>query len=276
MIDFKIDTKKCIQCGLCSSECPVMIIDGKSEFPKIKEGKEGQCIKCQHCLAVCPTGALSIWGKKPEDSVIVSDEIPSPEEMSLLIKTRRSIRKFKDEELGRELIHQLLDTSAYATTGHNKNAVQLSVIDNKVDLADFRNLVYDSIKKAADEDRLIPSMQVLLKLQTVWETKGIDVLFRNAPHLLIASAPEKATSPDTDSHIALSYFELLANTYGIGTLWNGMVKWVIKDIAPEIKELIGIPENHVIGYVMIFGKPAVKYARSIQNEGIPINRISLS
>ena len=275
MINFKIDKIKCTQCGLCSQECPVLIIDGKTEYPEIQDGKEGQCIKCQHCLAVCPTGALSIWGKNPEDSILVSNEIPNPNEMSSLIKTRRSIRKFKKEELSKELIQEMLETAAYAPTGHNKNAVLFSVVDNKKDLSKLRTLVYDGIKKANDEGRLTESMAFLSDLQRLWDSKHIDVLFRDAPHLLIASAPKSIATPDADSYIALSYFELLANTNGLGTLWNGFIKWVINDIAPDIRKQIGIPDDHLIAGVMIFGKPALKYARSVQSEGLNLNSINL-
>ena len=275
MINFKIDKIKCTQCGLCSQDCPVLIIDGKTEYPEIKDGKENQCIKCQHCLAICPTGALSIWGKNPEDSILVSNEIPNPNEMSILFKTRRSIRNFKKEELSKELIHEMLETAAYAPTGHNKNAVLFSVADNKEDLSKLRTLVYDGIKKANEEGRLTENMAFLSDLQRLWESKKIDVLFRDAPHLLIASAPKRIATPDADSYIALSYFELLANTNGLGTLWNGFIKWVINDIAPEIRKQIGIPDDHLIAGVMIFGKPALKYARSVQSEGLNLNRINL-
>lgn len=273
MIDFKINTERCIQCGLCSQECPMMIINGKTEYPEIKESKESQCIRCQHCLAVCPTAALSILGKDPDKSELVTNELPTPEEMGRLIKTRRSIRKFKSEALAPELIRELIETTAYAPTGHNKNAVLLSVVDNKSDLAKLRTLVYDSIKQAQDEGRLPASQSVLFNLQRLWASKQIDVLFRDAPHLLIASAPKSITTPVIDSTIALSYFELLANTHGIGTLWNGMVKWVIDEINPALALQIGIPEDHVIASVLVFGKPAVKYARAVQSEGLNLNRI---
>ena len=48
MLDLKIDKEKCIKCGLCAQDCPVLIIDGKTEYPEIKEGKELNCLKCQH------------------------------------------------------------------------------------------------------------------------------------------------------------------------------------------------------------------------------------
>lgn len=275
MIDFKIDKQKCIKCGLCSQVCPVLIIDGKTEFPEIKEGKEKNCMKCQHCLAVCPTEALSIWGKNPEDSIPVTKEIPSSGQMARLIKTRRSIRKFKKDELSKDLIQDLLETVAYAPTGHNKNSVLFTVADSKQAMMSLRSLVYDGIKTAKDAGTLPESLNFLSDLQRLWNAKQIDVLFRDAPHVLIASAPEGQTSPEADSHVALSYFELLAQTHGLGTLWNGFVHMVLEDVAPEIKAKIGIPDDHVVGYVMLFGLPAVKYARSIQSEGLHLNRISL-
>ena len=275
MIDFIIDKEKCTQCGLCAADCPTLVINPKSEYPEIKEGKEAQCIKCQHCLAICPTAALSIWGKKPEDSIPVKKNIVEPEALAQLVKTRRSTRKFKADELEPGFIHELLATAAYAPTGHNKNVVLLSVVDNKDDLAKLREQAYAGIKKAFDEGKLPAPMAFMNDFQRLWNSKQIDVIFRNAPHLLIASAPKAIATPETDATIALSYFELLANSNGLGTLWNGFVKWIIRDIAPELGIKIGLPEDHVIAGVLLFGKPAVKYARSIQSEGLHLNQIKL-
>lgn len=275
MIDFKIDKEKCTQCGLCAADCPVLIIDPKSEYPEIKEGKEEQCIKCQHCLAICPTAALSIWGKKPEDSIPVKKNIVDPQAMAQLIKTRRSIRKFKADVLEKEFIHELLATAAYAPSGHNKNAVLFSVVDNRSDLEKLREATYSGIKKAFEEGNLTAPMAFMNDFQRLWYSKQVDVIFRNASHLLIASAPKTIATPETDATIALSYFELLANSNGIGTLWNGFVKWILRDIAPELKAKIQLPDDHVIAGVLLFGKPAVKYARSVQSEGLHLNRITL-
>lgn len=274
MLNFKVDNEKCTNCGLCVAECPVRIIEMDS-VPFIREEKEKNCIKCQHCFAVCPEGAISIFDKKPEDSIEVTDEIPDAEEMTRLIKTRRSIRKYKDEDIDKDLIKEMLETAAYAPTGHNKNAVLFSVIDNKKDLAKFRQMTYDAIKKAEDNGTLADKYKWMLGLHKMWDTKGVDILFRNAPHMVIASAPKKLSTPEADAVIALSYFELLANSNNVGVLWNGMINWVIDDIDPELKKTIGIPEDHVVGSVLIFGKAATKYARSVQCEGEHINNIKL-
>ncbi len=274
-INFRIDTKKCIQCGLCAQDCPMLIINPKTEFPAIKEGKEKNCIKCQHCLAICPTGALSIWNLQPENSMPVTGNFPQPEQMANLIKTRRSIRKFKYEELDKEVIQELLEAAIYAPTGHNINSVLFSVVDNKEDFKRLRELTYEGIRRAHEEDRLALNRKFMFDFQRLWVAKQVDVLFRNTPHLIVASVPKTVTTPEADTNIALCYFELYANTHNIGTLWNGMVKWAINEIAPELRKQIGIPDDHIIGNVMSFGKPGVKYARSVQIMGEHINRIRL-
>jgi hypothetical protein len=50
--------------------------------------------------------------------------------------------------------------------------------------------------------------------------------------------------------------------------------WAIRDIAPELRAALGIPEDHVIGYVMSFGKPAVKYQRTVQRANAKIKYVS--
>lgn len=275
MLDFKIDSDKCTQCGICSKECPTLIINGKNGIPEIKEGKEKNCIKCQHCLAVCPTGALSIFGKNPDDSTPTSAPTPNAEELSNLIKTRRSIRKFKKEELSQAIREQLLETAAYAPTGHNKNNVLLTVTETKSDLEKVRSIIYDAIKKAQGEGLLTGPLAMYGSFLKVWEEKGIDILFRDAPHLIIASAPSDDSNGIPNSVISLSYFELAANSMGIGTLWDGLLKIVFDNIAPELKSKLSIPENHTIGYMMVYGLPATKYARSIQSEGLTVNKLSL-
>lgn len=70
---FRLDKEKCIKCGNCINTCSGMVLRfGKDGYPEIQEferfGWRG-CWKCQHCLAVCPQGAISIFDKKPEDSL---------------------------------------------------------------------------------------------------------------------------------------------------------------------------------------------------------------
>lgn len=245
------------------------------DFPSIKEGKDKNCIRCQHCLAICPTAALSILGKNPDESISCKGELPTLDEMTRLIKTRRSARKFKKGNVDRQLIDSLLDTALHAPTGHNTNSVHFHVVDNKESLDKFREIFYKTVLDHQENGTMPDKYAYIANFAKLWFKNGVDVVFRDAPHMLISSAPESVSSPVVDSLIAMTYFELLANTSGIGILWNGMINWALQFVAPELKKLINIPDNHVIGYVQLFGISSTKYSRGIQSDGVHINNVSL-
>ncbi|MFA8300184.1 MAG: nitroreductase family protein [Hyphomicrobiales bacterium] len=274
MIDFKVQQDQCIECGLCAKDCPVLIIKLNPK-PTIAEENESKCIQCQHCLAICPTAAISILGKKPEDSVSTKNPIPKAEEMETLMKTRRSIRKFKSASIDSTLIHHLLSVAGHAPTGHNSNSVKFHVTETIAQRDFVRDRVYSALSNAKGNEELTAKYKSLFAIQKVWETKNIDILFRNAPHILLASAPKATVSPVVDATVAMTYFELLANTNGIGTLWDGLAKSAVINIDPTTAKDLGVADDHVLAYIMIFGHPSVKYSRGTQSDGIYINVIDL-
>ena len=50
---------------------------------------------------------------------------------------------------------------------------------------------------------------------------------------------------------------------GVGTVWDGMVMMALS-LYPGLGSRLGIPENHTVGYAMVFGEPAVEYYRTVQ------------
>lgn len=72
---FIVDTERCIGCGKCAKVCPggTLSLD-PAKKPKIADFDEfgwNGCWKCEHCLAVCPNQAITIFGHRPEDSLPV-------------------------------------------------------------------------------------------------------------------------------------------------------------------------------------------------------------
>jgi len=78
------------------------------------------------------------------------------------------------------------------------------------------------------------------------------------------TAPLSVICPQEDVMIALSYFEFLARSGGLGTVWWGFLKILLETI-PDLKPLYGIPSDHAY-YAMLFGHPAVRYARLVQRD----------
>jgi nitroreductase/NAD-dependent dihydropyrimidine dehydrogenase PreA subunit len=271
---FIVDEARCTACGTCAKDCLMGIISMNPK-PELSPDKEAMCMECQHCMAVCPKGAISILGKDPADSMPNTKELPSPEQMTKMIKNRRSIRQYRKENIGKDLIYELLETASYAPTGENGNSVHFTVVDDVETMYKLRNITYDAIIKAGEAGKVPENLNFIYEFARLWKKDGIDVVFRGAPHIVIASAPNDCPSPKEDTMIALSYFELLAVSNGLGTLWDGMFKLTLEFIAPELRQTFGIPENHLIGYSMVFGKPAVRYARAIQSEGVHIKPLIL-
>lgn len=275
MLQFKIDEQKCTKCGLCAKDCVTGVIAMDDGFPYIPTEREEGCLKCQHCLAVCPTGALSILGKTPEQSRPLQGNLPVPDQLETLIKGRRSIRHYKDENLEPELMQRLLDVAWQAPTGVNTRQVQFHVIDDKEVLTRFREQTYAGLAKLVEAGTLPETHARFADFVQLWQEQGIDVLFRGAPHFIVASVPHNVASPLPDCLIALSYFELFAHSLGVGTVWDGLAKYAIDELVPEMRTVLGIPDDHLVGYSMAFGKPAISHQRTVENGSANVVRCKL-
>ncbi len=264
MLDFIVDRNVCQKCGLCAKVCPANIIDMIDGHPSISPEKEENCYRCQHCFTACSTGAISILGRDPKNSRPVEEGRIDPDRFEIFIKGRRSARFFRDEDLDPALIRRLLDVAWHAPSGRNDRHTRFTVIDKKDNLAKLRELLVSGIEQRAREGTLPEGREFVADLARMWTQKKVDVIFRGAPHLLIVSSPKRGVSPVPDCLIALSYFDLFAQSLGVGTLWGGFVKMAVDELVPESRSFLKIPSDHLIGYAMPFGSPAVKYARTAQ------------
>lgn len=255
-LSFSLDKGKCVKCGLCVSDCSSKVIKfGDDGYPY---SESDECLGCQHCLAICPTGAISVFGKNPEES-LKNENMPSDEQMESLIKNRRSCRQFKLENVNPETINKLKDIMNWVPTGCNFKDLHFSFIE------DYKNL--DSIK-----ERLYKKLKFLIKFMPVKGSlkryknailSGEDMIFRNAPHMVVVSVNKKAPCANIDPVIALSYFELYAQTLGVSTLWCGLAYKTLP-LSKEVMKELGIPKSHKMAYAMMFGYPSINYKRAIQ------------
>lgn len=270
MLQFRIDEERCIQCGECALDCPAGVIAMDDGYPKMTD--EAGCIRCQHCLAVCPSAAVSILGKDPEASTELQGNMPDPASLATLIKGRRAVRRYREHDLAPELIDHLLEVSCHAPTGVNARSVLFTVVRERAVLHRLREHLMERLMKLKDAGELPEGLagQYLGRTATAWQEKGMDILFRGAPHLLITSAPADAPCPAQDTLIALTTFQLLAHAHGVGTVWDGICMMAL-GVCPEVVGKLGIPANHTLGYALVFGDPAVEYQRTVQRGPALVN-----
>jgi nitroreductase/NAD-dependent dihydropyrimidine dehydrogenase PreA subunit len=277
MIEFVVDETRCTRCGQCVRDCVAKIITRSgSDIPKILPEDEAKCIRCQHCLAVCPAAAVSIFGLRPADSQSLKDDsFPALDKVLNLVRGRRSVRQYRDANVDPGLLRQLLEALGNVPTGVNRRSLTFSVIDDKEVMRRFRAKAYDLLSEAVASGQ-VPGHHLgfLQEVSSAWRDKKEDVVFRNAPHLLAVSAGPDSVCPQEDVNLALAYFELMAQSAGLGTVWCGLAKWAM-EASPALKAAAGIPPDCSY-YVMLFGLPAVRYPRTVQRDGADlIRRISV-
>lgn len=259
-MEFNVN-EKCIHCGKCIKDCMGKAL--KFNDNNIPELDEKRCIKCGHCLAICPTGALSIMGKNPENSGLPNN-FPGANQMLNLIQSRRSIRYYKNENIDKELMEKLKNMLNWVPTGVNNHKLFFSFIDDVEVMNEFRNYTNGKMLNTL-KNPILKHLAGKFERYKKAFLRGEDIIFRGAPHMIVVSTPIDAPCADVDPIIALSYFELYAQSLGIGTCWCGIADAMIR-MFPELCETLEIPNGYKVGYAMLFGMPDVKYERITQPE----------
>lgn len=263
---FEVDDSKCVRCGACVDDCA---------FRALRAGKDGRpsmahperCMRCQHCLAVCPVGAVSFDGKRPEDSVSMAGlELPGAEALSNWMATRRSVRRFAAEDVDRATLDRVLKTLGNVPTGCNARSLTFTCFPTRKSMDAFRRDFIDVVAHHRDGTKLLPRWLAVPAIKL--RNGGDDAFFRGASGMLIVSSDETnpaVTTPREDVAIACAHFELLANANGIATCWCGFLHLVQK-VVPELLETSAGIRRATPFYAILFGRPAVRYHRGVQRE----------
>jgi nitroreductase/NAD-dependent dihydropyrimidine dehydrogenase PreA subunit len=272
---FEVDKSKCIKCGRCRNVCSGVVIEYDTQgYPTLKPferfGWRG-CWRCQHCLAVCPTGAISIFHKRAADSL----SLPPAEMgqyMEQLVAGRRSCRRFLDKNVDPAILDHILDAMAAAPTGGNAQGVEYTVIDDKDRVHEIWQIAYSKMEMLAKNHVYTHSFSDFYykKMKQSEQTmRKDDLLFCGAPHLFIAHekcSGKWAEDSKVNCNIATAYFELLCNAHGLGTAIMSYPAEVLNELVPEARAMLNIPDNHYTKLMVGFGYPEIPYARGVQKD----------
>ena len=264
-----VDPIKCTRCHLCVKDCLAgLLTPDRNGVPFMPPELEKVCINCQHCLAICPSEALVCNGKTPQ-MCSVAGNLPEVEQMANLLKMRRSVRYYKDENIAPEIMEKLKASLAWSPTGCNDHRLIFHIVEDKKDMEFFRkntNKMLRFLVKSGILKLLFP--RVKRYLSAILE--GKDVIYRNAPHMIVCSAPEKSPCKEADPWIALSYFDLYLQSFGLGSCWCGFAVRALKHNS-LLRARLNLPKGYKVRSVLLFGIPAVKYARTTAPDNYRIN-----
>ena len=254
-----VETARCTGCEICVEVCPAYCLemDSSTGKPFQLPPSAARCILCGHCIAVCPHGALSEDTMESADAPeIAGEKLPSAESVDLLMRSRRSIRKFRKNSIPHELLEQLLDTARYAPTAVNAQKVQWRVYENRSAVRQLAVLTNDWMRDLAEREENSARAAKLRRLDERWR-EGIDWALRDAPHLIIAYGNPQGRS---DGIIALTYLELYAASMGLGTCWAGYLTAAAAGYSP-LQEVLSLPDGEVLFGGLMMGYSQYRYLR---------------
>ena len=258
---FEVNTQTCNKDGICAANCPMGIIEmQKGEFPIPSDDAEEICIRCGHCVAICPTASLSHREMSVEKCPPINKELYiSLAQCEQFLRARRSIRTYKEKSVPKNELLKLLDLARYAPTGHNSQGVEWLVLGNRDELRRLAGITVDWIRQMLKN---MPEFALAFHLDRVvrqWE-EGEDIILRGAPNLIVAHAGKDDPMEPTSSAIALSHLELAATSMDLGCCWAGAIHAAATTF-PPMAEALKLPENHICQGAMMVGYPKYKYHR---------------
>lgn len=254
----------CIRCGSCKEDCPARIIEVDKTTPPHLTGEH--CIRCGHCEAVCPVDALTNTLLHHEEDLPLAGLAPfSAADAERFLRTRRSVRMFKDTPVDKKTTEALIRIGRYAPTARNSQGVSYLVVASPEVRAALRRQAVDYY--AAHQEGQ-PAIAAALR---AFEATDHDHLMRGAPMLILALCSHKLDCARANAQFALSYIELMAPSLGLGSCWAGyMERYFFADTA-DMRTLLQLPEGQGVYGALLFGYPATRHRKAPTRNGAQVH-----
>ncbi|MHA1426134.1 MAG: nitroreductase family protein, partial [Candidatus Helarchaeota archaeon] len=212
-----IDQEKCTKCGQCIKECQARVFFKGDDTIYFSDPDE-TCIRCGHCLAVCPANAIIA-----EDAELFEfEEARDPSQiihydyLLRMYRGRRSIRQFKQDEVSREKIEKILEAMRYAPSGSNLQNWNYIILTNPEKIkylsdetvkllylakkaSKFRFILRFFVSGATKQALLDPKNVIRLERLIADYEAGNDVIFYNAPCVILLHAPKYGSIAGNDA-----------------------------------------------------------------------------
>lgn len=258
---FRINRVTCKQDGICAAVCPSRIIEmGKEGYPTALPDKEASCIRCGHCVAVCPTASLDHRAMSADQCPPVIGALHlSSGHAEHFLRCRRSIRTYKSRSVDRGTIRRLIEAARYAPSGRNSQDAQWLVLSGSEEIHLLAALVAQWMRQTIACDPRTAGLMHLEKTLASWE-KGVDIIFRDAPVVIVTHAHQDNPRAQTTCTIALTYMELAAMGFALGCCWAGYFMRAAVEY-PPLMAALALPGGHQCFGAMMVGYPKFKYHR---------------
>jgi len=262
MPSFHIDTENCDQDGRCVRSCPgkVIQLDPKTKYPVATPDYETHCLVCGHCVAVCPTSAFEMDSIHPDTCPPIREDFDvSASQAEQFLRSRRSIRNFKNRPVEREKLEKLLEIACYAPSAKNCQPWNWIVVQDSKEVHRLASMVVDWMGTIIEQFPEEAEARGFNRVVAAWED-GNERICRGAPHVIVCHGDKDYVMGAEDGALALGYLELFAPVLGLGACWGGYLYSAVNWHPPLFKAL-GLPQGHRAYGAMMVGYPQLKYQR---------------
>ena len=277
-ITISINSETCIKCGRCVRVCPVHIFFQENPRGEVQLQNMSSCIRCGHCVGVCPTSSV-IHSEFPPEKVhrIDRELLPTPEQVMLLCKTRRSNRALKSQPVPDAMLNQIMEAAHVAPTGSNVQQVSFTLVTDPEKVRKVVELSMNvfsgilNVLKSQPESPGISQMIGYITHLTESYSQGNDPILRGAETLLLFHTPKELSFGYADANLAYQNGSLMAEALGVSQFFTGFLCTAIKeDKTNSIKNYLGI--DGVVHAGMALGMPEFKFVNYVDRDEMKVTK----
>jgi NAD-dependent dihydropyrimidine dehydrogenase PreA subunit/nitroreductase len=276
----KIDDIKCKRCLKCISECPTKSLDFITN--KTVQIESSICIVCGHCISVCLHNAIS-WDElqKEKPFSLIDFNSNSITLSDVFVKTR-SIRKFKQINIDKDIISKILSDAETAPSGENFRRREYIVVNNNETIDRMETLLsnyYTKIarllspiairvisiysKTLAKELKFVASIVKSIKNRKL---ENNHTIFKDAPCVIFILGPQKSMLAKDDCIAAQNYMRLSATMNGLGSCIIGFAQ----ESKGVLERFLNVEKDKKIYAATIFGYQENDFLKRIDYLNPPI------
>lgn len=172
------------------------------------------------------------------------------------ILSRRSIRKYRQEQIKDEELNTILDAGRFAPSGGNTQSWHFSVVQKKE--------VLQAVNEAC---RVVMQHSGNKVFEERARAENFSI-FYGAPTLIVVSNDEKVITPQQDCALALGNMFLAAESLGIGSCWIHAISMVMSaEGSGDLRKSLSMPEGYRVYGAGAFGYKAESPSPAPRKEG---------
>ncbi|MDT8716003.1 nitroreductase family protein [Clostridium sp. 19966] len=263
-----VNESKCAKCGICVSVCPSSVLYMDKSGPKVTS--TSNCIACGQCVAVCPHEALdNVKTPAANQTSIENFSVIDSKTAEYFLRSRHSIRCYKNISVPREKLLELVNIAHYAPTASNSQGISYIIVESESILKTASRIVFEWMESQIEN----PSHWSFPRHVENYKATGIDTILRNAPNLILATAPKNFKNGRENTISQLTYAELYATSIGLGTCWAGLFEMCAFSNYSPLLSLFNIPEDRGITGTIMVGYPKYKFKKIVDRNQLDVSFI---